>query len=176
MDTCKAAGLSSDAVGELAKKINDAHHNDKKAETHYLMEKMKSADHAFCGDFQLQVQNKLDAAPVSTVEETKDFLFKLVEPLAKTYNSQVSMYYTLNWRMFFGSAVRYFFTVYKNGLAYRICTIDNKPTRDAPCEGYISFISHGLGTVDEYTQLNGDYEERGSVEILVYRKPDEKSK
>lgn len=102
---------------------------------------------------------------------TLDLLFELVPAL--DLNQRVSILDTKNFSLFFRGGVRYFFTVYGESLAYRICMIDEGPhaEEDIPVEGYVGFLTGVLGELgDGYTKLHGDYEVRGLVEIVTYTK------
>lgn len=101
---------------------------------------------------------------------TKELLFELVPKLNLT--TRISAKKTKNFSLFFSGGVRYFFTVYANDRAYRICMDDVYANlKDAKCDGYIGFIGQELSEIDDYTRQEGDYECKDGVEILTYLKP-----
>jgi len=113
---------------------------------------------------------KLKTALIQLIDErpiTADLLFDLVPKLG--LNNTIPVEATTNFAIFFGGGIRYFFTLYENGIAYRICTMDESKM---PTIAYVGYIETFLGEIgDGYTKLAGEYGLKNEVEIIRYMKP-----
>lgn len=114
--------------------------------------------------YKTELERKLKGKQVTT-----KLLFDLIIPERTEWNKNVLTSDTINFSTFFGRPIRYYFTVYANELAYRICLQDDSQ-QDGTTRAYIGFITSELSELDEYKKPVGEYEYQNGVEILIYHK------